>query len=645
MCGFAGFLSKNSISENSHVLLKEMGMAIEHRGPDSAGEWFDTASKIGLSHRRLAIVDLSKAGHQPMFSTSQRFVLSYNGEIYNHLDLRNELEKEGITSKWHGHSDTETLLAGFEHWGIRLTIEKSIGMFAFSVWDKENKRLTLGRDRLGEKPLYYGWQDNDFLFASELKALKVHPAFKSEINRDAVALLVRHNYIPAPHSIYSGINKLPPGHLLEVNTKDHNIKLHEYWSTNTVCSNTEGSRFSGSPEEAVVALDNYLRDAVKQQMMADVPLGAFLSGGIDSSAVVALMQAQSDKPVKTFSIGFHEEGYNEAIHAKNISKHLGTEHTELYITSDDAMAVIPILAKIYDEPFADPSQIPTFLVSKLAKSKVTVSLSGDGGDEIFCGYSRYIKTYRLWMLISKLPRSIRFLLSKALRVLSIKAWDKLNGLFINKLKISNFGFKVHKAAEFVTAESIADFYRGVMSHSYEPSKLVVGAKDVETVFSSNKWRFDTETDMEKIMALDSASYLPDDILAKVDRASMAVSLESRIPFLSHKVVEFAWKLPLNYKLKNNEAKWCLKEVLYQYVPKSLLDRPKMGFNVPICMWLRGPLKEWASSLLDEDRLRTEGFFDPELVSSLWEEHQSGKNDWQCKLWNILMFQVWYEKNK
>lgn len=644
MCGFAGFLSKKDMPIYPNELLKKMGLTIKNRGPDSSGEWLDETSKIGLSHRRLAIVDLTNAGHQPMLSPSKRFVISYNGEVYNHLDLRKELEVEGVKPAWAGHSDTETLLAGFEYWGVRLTIEKSVGMFAFAVWDCLEKRLILGRDRLGEKPIYYGWQNDSFLFGSELKALKVHPAFKSEINRDAIPLLLRHNYIPAPYSIYTGIFKLLPGHLLEIDTADYSVETHEYWSLQNVCDGENRKDFGGSPVDSVDALEKILRGAIKKQMMADVPLGAFLSGGIDSSTVVALMQDQAEIPVKTFSIGFHEEGYNEAVHAKAISSHLGTEHTELYVTSEDALAVIPQLAELYDEPFSDPSQIPTFLVSKMAREKVTVSLSGDGGDELFSGYSRYIRINDIWSKVSKIPKPLRGLVSIFLRMFPATSWDKFNQRFLTKLGISNLGYKMHKAAKIITAESIAVFYNDMVSHSYAPEQLVLNTKEPETVFTCSERKFDIDSGIEEMMALDTVSYLPNDILTKIDRASMGVSLEGRIPFLSHDVVEFAWALPLNYKFREGEAKWCLKEVLYRYVPKSLVDRPKKGFGVPIGAWLRGPLREWASLLLDDARLRSEGIFDPELVSAMWEEHISETHDWQGKLWDILMFQAWYEKN-
>lgn len=647
MCGIAGFLaSENSIQHfDAKRVLHQMADAIAHRGPDSDGYWVDHSAGIGLAHRRLAIVDLSPAGAQPMASDSGRYVLAFNGEVYNHLFLRNVLQSEGrVVSAWRGHSDTETLLAGFEAWGIEATLNKCIGMFAFALWDKHNRTLTLARDRLGEKPLYYGWQGQGmqeaFLFGSELSALRCHPAFAGDINRDALALYMRHNCIGAVQSIYSGIKKLAPGHMLTVSFAASEPVVRTWWSGAAVALQGVAQPFMGSPDDAVEALDILLRDAVGQQMMADVPLGAFLSGGIDSSTVVALMQAQSSRPVQTFSIGFHEEGYNEAEHAKAVAKHLGTDHTELYVTPEQALAVIPKLPSLYSEPFADSSQIPTFLVSQLARQHVTVSLSGDAGDELFCGYNRYQMTAGLWGKLSRVPRPLRQLAAGLITSVPPAAWDKLGAV----LPLSRVGDKLHKGAAVLGSRSVADLYRGLVSHWAEPASIVLGAKEPASVLNGAELSLQGLNDVERMMALDMLSYLPDDILAKVDRAAMGVSLETRVPFLDHRVVEFAWSLPLSYKLRDGVTKWPLRQVLYRYVPRELIERPKMGFGVPIDHWLRGPLRHWAEALLSESRLRQEGFFDPAPIRRKWTEHLSGQRNWQYLLWDVLMFQAWLEEN-
>ena len=659
MCGLAGFLQASRLdSDQAHVLAMRMGERITHRGPDDGGVWCDVDAGIGLSHRRLSIVDLSPAGHQPMVSASGRYVITFNGEIYNHLSLRANLEKATLSPNaspasrrvehaWHGHSDTETLLACFDAWGIEATIKKSIGMFAFAVWDKQTRTLTLGRDRLGEKPLYYGWQGDTFLFGSELKALKAHPAFLAKIDRNSLALLMRHNCIPAPYSIYQCIAKLQPGCLLAVSLNQRELRLMPYWSGKQTVEDGLAQPFTGSPSEAVDALERLLKDAVGQQMMADVPLGAFLSGGVDSSTVVALMQAQSSHPVRTFSIGFHEDQYNEAQHAKIVAQHLGTKHTELYVTSKDALDVIPHLSSLYDEPFADSSQIPTFLVSKMARKHVTVALSGDAGDELFGGYNRYVLTSRWWSRLAHLPVGIRRGLAGAITVASPQAWDAflkpLLAVLPRHSGVTNVGDKLHKSAAVLASRSAAELYRGMVSHWSAPASLVLGAKEPATMLTDFTRQPVVNNEIEKMMALDMLSYLPDDILTKVDRAAMGVSLETRVPFLDHRVVEFAWSLPLDYKLRDGMGKWVLRQVLYKHVPKEMIERPKMGFGVPIDAWLRGPLKEWAESLLDKSRLKREGFFQVEPIRQKWREHLSGERNWQYHLWDILMFQAWLEE--
>ncbi len=648
MCGFTGYLvsSNHSLEWSAVPILNQMAQAIVHRGPDSGGYWTDPVAGIGLAHRRLAIVDLSPAGAQPMVSNSGRFVLAFNGEIYNHQSLRRNLEREGnISVSWRGHSDTETLLAGFDAWGIEGTLLSAIGMFAIALWDCEKRVLILARDRLGEKPLYYGWQgygrDTAFLFGSELSALRRHPAFAAAVNRDALALYMRHNCIGGTHSIYSGINKLPPGHLLTVSAAAPEPALRQWWSGAAAAENGVAHPFAGSPKQAVDALEALLRDAVAQQMMADVPLGAFLSGGIDSSTVVALMQTQSRRPVRTFSIGFHEKGYDEAEHAKAVANYLGTDHTELYVTPEQALAVIPKLPTLYSEPFADSSQIPTFLVSQLARQHVTVSLSGDAGDELFCGYNRYQMTARLWGKLSLLPRPLRQLAARLITAVPPAAWDRLGSM----LPLSRLGNTLHKGGALLGSRSVADLYRGMVSHWPDPASVVLGGIEPETVLVGASPALSGLGDVERMMALDLLTYLPDDVLVKVDRAAMGVSLETRVPMLDHRVVEFAWSLPLDYKLRNGMTKWPLRQVLYRHVPRALIERPKMGFGVPIDHWLRGALRDWAEDLLDEARLRREGFFHSTPIRQKWAEHLSGARNWQHHLWDVLMFQAWLAENE
>lgn len=665
MCGFTGVLQLKSEfgseSTFSH-LLNDMSNAIISRGPDSFGFWNDSACGIGLAHHRLAIVDLSPAGAQPMRSPTGRYVIAYNGEIYNHMDLRLQLP---LTS-WRGHSDTETILACFEVFGLEETVKRCVGMFAFALWDTQLQTLTLGRDRLGEKPLYYGWQgagdEAVFLFGSELKALKAHPSFNAEVNRSSLALLLRHNYIPAPHSIYQNIFKLEPGCLLSVSRKQSVPEITRYWSATDVAVNglrlrdERSAQAISNPryaEKVVDELDSLLQSAVKQQMMADVPLGAFLSGGVDSSTVVALMQAQSKQAVKTFTIGFSEKGYNEAVHAKAVAKHLGTDHTELYVSPQKAIDVIPKLPHMYCEPFADSSQIPTYLVSELAKKKVTVSLSGDAGDELFAGYNRYQLSSQLWGKLSKVPVPLRQLASRAITAVSPATWTKAAAYMpiINRHPATaNLGDKLHKGAVVLGAKSADALYLGLVSHIQNPSSWVKPAlgevdsvSEASTVLTANMPNLTGLNTVERMMALDSISYLPDDILCKVDRAGMAVSLEGRVPFLDHRVFEFAWGLPMEFKLRDEQTKWVLRQVLYKYVPKELIERPKMGFGIPLNDWLRGPLREWADALLNTKRLESEGYFYSEAIQTMWSAHLSGKRNYAHQLWSVLMFQAWLEQ--
>ena len=653
MCGFVGFLGGNHAQDHSGAVLKRMADAIANRGPDDSGFWADAEQQVGFGHRRLAIVDLSAAGHQPMLSSEGRFVIAFNGEIYNHMQLRAELEKNGTAPVWRGHSDTETLLAGFSAWGIKATVTRALGMFAFAVWDRQARALTLARDRMGEKPLYYGWQgsgnQSTLLFGSELKALKAHPVFCAPIDRNALCLLMRHNYVPAPYSIYQGILKLEPGCLVTVAPHTQDARLERYWFFPDVVNQGIAHPFEGTPHQAVDALESLLKSAVQQQLMSDVPLGAFLSGGIDSSTVVALMQSLSSRPVKTFTIGFNEKGYNEAEHAKAVAAHLGTDHTELYVTARQAQDVVPQLPHLYCEPFSDSSQIPTFLVSQLARQQVTVSLSGDAGDELFCGYTRYTLANQLRRQISAIPTPLRHMVASGATKLSPAAWNRLltpiQAVLPSALRYANLGDKLHKGAGVLAANSPEQLYLGLVSHWDDPASVVIGGSEPPTWLRGKALRFDGINDIERMMALDAVTYLPDDILAKVDRAAMGVSLESRVPFLDHRVVEFAWRLPISMKLRDGVGKWVLRQVLYRHVPRALIDRPKMGFGVPIGDWLRGPLRQWAEELLSESRLRQEGFFKPGPIRQKWAEHLSGRREWQGHLWSVLMFQAWLEKEQ
>jgi asparagine synthase (glutamine-hydrolysing) len=647
MCGITGFwdTSVELSTEKLRSIATQMSDAIIHRGPDSGGVWVDEATGIALGHRRLAIVDLSPEGHQPMVSSNNRYTIVFNGEVYNFVALREELLQLGYSFR--GHSDTEIMLAAFSEWGLEPAVKKFNGMFAFALWDSQERLLHLGCDRLGEKPIYYGWIGQTLVFGSELKALKANPIFQPEIDRQALTLFMRYSYVPAPYSIYQGIKKLPPATLLTWNgTTATQPTPVPYWSVRAAAEAGIANPFSGSDREAIDKLDSLLLDAVGLRMMADVPLGAFLSGGVDSSTVVALMQAQSTKPVKTFSIGFEEAEYNEAQHAQAVAKHLNTEHTEMYVTAAEALAVIPKLPSLYDEPFADSSQIPTFLVSELARRHVTVSLSGDGGDELLGGYERYFLAENIWQKFGWMNKSLRQTTAKALTIVSTQTWDNVIGsLPAIPAKLKQYpGSRIHKLADILAVNDPEEMYLGLISHWQQPETLVIGG-DEPTIHLTDRpnWA-QVPTFTDKMMYLDTMSYLPDDILVKVDRASMGVSLEGRIPLLDHRVVELAWQIPLSMKIRDNRGKWILRQVLEKYVPNSLIDRPKMGFGVPIDSWLRGPLKDWAEALLDENRLKKEGFFHPQPIRKMWAEHLSGDRNWQYCLWDVLMFQAWLEEN-
>jgi asparagine synthase (glutamine-hydrolysing) len=652
MCGIAGFLETTSHPgrDDPFTIADRMAETLQHRGPDDGGAWVDPERGIGLSYRRLAVVELSSHGRQPMHSASGRYVIIFNGEIYNYKHLRAELEARAANPPlaWRGHSDTEVMLAAISHWGLEAALKRFNGMFAFALWDRHEACLHLVRDRLGEKPLYYGWMGNTFLFGSELKALRAHPAFRAEINRNALALFLRHSYIPAPYSIYQGIFKLPPGTMLTLSrtSASETATPVPYWSAREIAERGALYPFDGTIEEATQCLDGLLREAVKLRMEADVPLGAFLSGGIDSSTVVAMMQDQSDRPVKTFTIGFSEPGYNEADHAMSVAQHLGTKHTELYVTSSEAMSVIPLLPALYDEPFSDPSQIPTHLVSRLARQDVTVSLSGDGGDELFCGYRRYWACRELWNRVGWMPFSVRQGLSRVLEKASArKLADGFHWLapVINRYGRPGIpGDKLSKLAEILDVRDPEEMYLGLVSHWKNPASVVQGSAEPLTALTDRGRWASLPTITQRMMYLDLVSYLPDDILVKVDRASMGISLEARVPLLDHRAVEFVWLLPLSMKAKGSEGKWILRRVLAKYLPMELIERPKMGFGVPIGSWLRGSLRDWAEELLNESRMRQEGFFDPRPIRQKFKEHLSGERNWQGYLWDVLMFQAWLE---
>ena len=648
MCGIAGFIANSQNKLELKSIAKKMVDMIGHRGPDDTGIWVDESSQVVFGHKRLSILDLSMAGHQPMNSKCCRYTLVFNGEIYNHNDIRNKLQESNEQLlEWNGHSDTETLLAAIVNWGVEKTLKECVGMFAIALWDKDEGILTLARDRLGEKPLYYGWQGNTFMFASELKALKAHPNFVGEIDRDSLTLFLRYNYIPAPYSIYKGIKKLPQGSILQlpINNKKL-ISVTPYWSLSQVTQYGQNPPLNCSDDEAVSLLEDSLSSAVEDQLISDVPFGAFLSGGIDSSLVVSMMKTRSSQPVKTFTIGFDDSDYNEAIFAKVVAKHLGTEHSELYISPQDALDVIPQLSSTYDEPFADSSQIPTFLVAKMASSHVKVALSGDGGDELFGGYNRYIWSRTIRNKTNWLPQSALQVLGFSLGKVSAHTWNKINnsfsGLLPSEYRVAQMGDKVHKVARQLAVNSDFDLYRGLVSQWQNPADVVIGGHELDLQITSESSEKMFEDIEHRMMFMDASTYLPDDILCKVDRAAMASSLETRVPLLNHNVLELAWQLPLHMKIRDGQGKWILRKLLYKYVPQELIDRPKQGFALPIDAWLRGPLREWAEDLLEESRLLNEGFFHPEPIRIAWEEHLKG-NNMHNKLWGILMFQAWLEK--
>ena len=651
MCGLAGMLNPSCTWDGDKLQATAMHMAgtLCHRGPDDSGVWVDAESGVAMGHHRLSIIDLSPHGHQPMLAANGRYVIAYNGEVYNFQVLRRHLADRGHSFR--GYSDTEVILEAVSEWGLVGAVSRFIGMFAFALWDRKERALHLVRDRLGIKPLFYGWASNTFLFGSELKAIRIHPAFEVELSRAAIALLLRHGRIPAPYSIYEDVFKLPPGTRLTIRSNSPSAKPSPipYWSARDVAERGIGDPFRGSVDEAVEELDALLRDAVKQRLVSDVPLGALLSGGVDSSTVVALMQSQSDKAIKTFSIGFHESGYDEADDARRVARHLGTDHTELYVTAEEATSVIPSLPSIYDEPFADSSQIPTLLVSQFARRDVKVVLSGDGGDELFCGYDIYAVGRRIWGKIGWMPRPVREALATTLSLVPEGLLDRGPAWLSRPLdsygRDGTLGDKIRKFAEVLMIDRPEAIYLRLTSHWKDPDSVVAAVNELPGVLNEViDWR-DLPDLVTQMMYMDTITYLPDDILTKVDRASMSEGLEVRVPILDHRVVEFAWRLPLSMKLRSGQGKWVLRQVLRNYVPQELFERPKGGFSVPMDTWLRGPLQDWAGELLDERRLRQEGFFNPEPIRAKWSEHMAGTQDWGPYLWDVLMFQAWLESEQ
>jgi asparagine synthase (glutamine-hydrolysing) len=634
MCGIAGFLARGRLEREPAARLEAMAQALAHRGPDAADAWLDPGAGIALAHRRLSILDLSPRGGQPMRSHCGRYVITYNGEVYNVAALRAELEGAAGPIAWQGHSDTEVMLAAIGTWGLEPALAKFVGMFAFALWDGSERSLTLVRDRLGEKPLYYAELGGELVFASELKALKRHPAWRGEVERGALALLLRYGYVPAPYSIFRGVHKLEPGTLLRATARG--IERRAYWSAKELAERAARERLELPDGEAVAELERLLGDAVAQQMVADVPLGAFLSGGIDSSTVVALMQARSRIPVKTFSIGFREERFDEARHARAVARHLGTEHHELYVSAQEAMAVVPRLPAIYDEPFADPSQMPTCLLAAMTRRHVKVSLSGDGGDELFGGYRRYRWGRLIWGAAGWLPGAARRRLARLIESVPLGAWERLAQPVSGT--IAGPADKLHRLARYLGAADAEGVYRGLVSN-WETA-MVRDALEPPDALTDPARRAALPGLTERMMFLDAVSYLPDDILVKLDRASMAVGLESRVPLLDHRVVEFAWRLPLAMKLRAGTDKWLLRQLLYRHVPRALVERPKMGFGVPLDAWLRGPLRAWAEELLSDPRLGEDGLLDAARIRAKWAEHLEGRRNWQQGLWSVLMFQAW-----
>jgi asparagine synthase (glutamine-hydrolysing) len=640
MCGIAGVLtSAGGAREPLERNATAMADSIAHRGPDDQGVWCDPEAGVALTHRRLSIVDLSPAGHQPMMSANGRFVITYNGEVYNFHELRAELEARGALFK--GHSDTEVILESFALNGISATVKRLVGMFAIGIWDRKERTLSLVRDRVGIKPLYWAKFGELLLFGSELKALRSYSGWTPRINRGVAAAFMRHNCIPAPHSIYEGVYKLEPGCILTLPWKGE-PRIEKYWDARAVAKAGLADPLDLSNRELTDQLESLLLDSVRRRMVADVPVGAFLSGGVDSSTVAALMQAANAGPVRTYSIGFDIAGFDEAPHAAAVARHLGTDHTELTVTSKQALDVIPRLADMYDEPFADSSQIPTYLVSAMTRQHVTVALSGDGGDELFGGYNRYQLAQSYWKKLALVPRPLRRACAKALQALPADRWSSLFNLVPHGMRPSQPGDKLHKLASILAFDDAGTVYRRLVTH-WEPETIMPGIDEPKGVVWDDTVAKDFPGGFERSQFLDLVNYLPDDILTKIDRASVAVGLEARVPLLDHRVVEYAWHIPRQNLIRDGVSKWPLRQVLYRHVPKQLIDRPKMGFGIPLGEWLRGPLRDWAEALLDERRLEEAGFVDSVVVRRYWHEHLSGRHNWEYLLWDALMLEAWRER--
>lgn len=646
MCGITGFWRPAGLEASAGDVLLRMTDCLRHRGPDDGGAWTDAERGVALGHRRLSIIDLSIEGHQPMVSADGRFVVVYNGEIYNFKELRTELLAAG--DRFRGHSDTEVMLAAFSRWGVQASVRRLAGMFACAIWDRHETRLHLVRDRLGEKPLYYGWQGDTLLFGSELKALRLHPAFHAEVDRDALTLFLRFAYIPSPWTIYRGMRKLEPATMVTI-TPDGREATERYWKLEDVIASGRDNRLQGSESGRIDALEARLRATIREEMISDRPLGAFLSGGIDSSTIVALMQQESSHRVRTFTIGFEEGEYDEARHAAAVAAHLGTDHTELYVTPAEALQVVPRLPGLYDEPFADSSQVPTFLLAALTRQHVTVALSGDGGDELLGGYNRYFLGGRLWRGLDRWPLGVRRAAAALIKQASPSFWGSAVGAVQRGLpagwRIAHPGDRMHKLADVLPSTSMSAMYRRLVSHWEFPEEVVVGGREPPLGLGGRSPLPAGTSGVEEMMYWDARTYLPDDVMVKVDRATMAVGLEARAPFLDHRVVELAWRLPAEDRFRAGQGKWAMRQVLYRHVPQELVERPKMGFGVPIDHWLRGALREWAGDLLNADSIRREGILRPEPIERLWNEHQSGRRNWQYHLWDVLMFRAWQEASR
>ena len=640
MCGITGFLDPRPADEpRLRETLMAMARSLVHRGPDGTNLWWDAAVGLGFGHTRLAIVDLSAAASQPMISANGRYVISYNGELYNAADLRDELGPARLN--WRSRSDTEVLLEACATWGVEPALRRANGMFAFSLWDRQTRTLSLARDRLGIKPLYWGAFGGLFLFGSELKSLRMHDGWRPEIDRDALATYMRWGYVPAPLSIYRGVFKLEPGSILRI-APGGKPEISAYWDIAEVERAGRAARTSSNGASAIERMHELLNDAVRRQLVSDVPLGVFLSGGIDSSTVTALMQANSGRPIKSFSIGFRETGFDEAEAAKAVARHIGTDHTELYVEPAHALEVVPGLATHYDEPFGDPSQIPTYLLSEMTRQHVTVALSGDGGDEVFAGYDRYFLAQTVNRWIGRIPRTARRPLACAMRAVPAGVGNALGRYLMPRRGFSQPGDKLHRLAAMLL-EGEDGVYREMLTHWRAPEELVLEGSDAKGPLWDADLPHRLPDALERMQYLDTITYLPDDILTKVDRASMAVSLEARVPLLDHRVVELAWQLPSQLKAKDGRGKWLLRQVLYKHVPRALVDRPKMGFAVPIGEWLRGPLRDWAEDLLDETRMRKDGILRTDVVRRSWDDHLGGRRNWQYQLWDVLMFQAWHRR--